>query len=108
MPPKAGGAGGHFHRTFSEAFYVLDGAPSFWNGETWTTAGPGFYLHVPKAASRLPQRLRRTGVVPDPLRARRDARGLLPGPRGSAASGKTMTKAEFEALCERFDQTNVE
>ena len=29
MPPQAGGAGGHFHRTFSEAFYVLDGAPEF-------------------------------------------------------------------------------
>ena len=29
MRAHTGGATGHFHRTFSESFYVLDGNPSF-------------------------------------------------------------------------------
>jgi quercetin dioxygenase-like cupin family protein len=48
MPAKAGGAGGHFHRSFSEAFYVLEGAPSFFDGRSWTPGGPGDYLYVPE------------------------------------------------------------
>lgn len=44
----AGGARGHFHRTFSEAFYVLDGTIDLYNGEVWTPADPGDFLYVPE------------------------------------------------------------
>src|SRR5207244_1869433 len=47
MPANTGGATGHFHRGFSESFYVLEGNPSFFDGETWTGGGSGFFLYVP-------------------------------------------------------------
>ena len=36
MLAKAGGAGGHFHRSFSEAFYVIAGAPEIFDGRGWS------------------------------------------------------------------------
>ncbi len=48
MPANAGGATAHFHRTFSEAFYVLEGNPSFFNGDSWLPGDPGFFLYVPQ------------------------------------------------------------
>ena len=47
MPPHAGGADPHFHKTFSESFFVLSGTVEFYNGEVWTKAGPGDFLYVP-------------------------------------------------------------
>jgi quercetin dioxygenase-like cupin family protein len=108
MPAKAGGAGGHFHRTFSEAFYVLDGAPSFWNGAEWTLGGPGFYLHVPEGGIH---GFRNDSDAPASFLilfapgAMRE--GYFLALAESAASGRQMTKTEFEALCARFDQVNV-
>jgi mannose-6-phosphate isomerase-like protein (cupin superfamily) len=37
----------HFHRTISEAFYVLSGAMRLYDGRQWFGAGPGDFLHVP-------------------------------------------------------------
>ena len=48
MPARAGGAGAHFHRTFSASFYVLDGTVSLFDGREWTTAEAGDYLYVPE------------------------------------------------------------
>jgi uncharacterized RmlC-like cupin family protein len=42
------GARGHFHRTFSESFYVLEGTIELFNGETWAPAVPGDFLYVPE------------------------------------------------------------
>jgi uncharacterized RmlC-like cupin family protein len=39
--------GGHFHRTFSESFYVLEGVVSLYNGDKWVDAHPGDFLYVP-------------------------------------------------------------
>ena len=38
----------HFHRTFSESFYVLSGHIELWNNEDWTKASPGELVHVPR------------------------------------------------------------
>ncbi|MBW8807171.1 MAG: cupin [Catenulispora sp. 13_1_20CM_3_70_7] len=38
---------GHYHRTFSEAFYILDGTVALYDGTTWREATPGDYLFVP-------------------------------------------------------------
>jgi quercetin dioxygenase-like cupin family protein len=43
IPPNTGGAGAHFHRGFSESFYVVSGTV------TLTTTTPG--THCPQAAS---------------------------------------------------------
>jgi quercetin dioxygenase-like cupin family protein len=47
MGASPGGARPHFHRTISEAFYVLDGAVELHDGRDWTTATAGDFAHVP-------------------------------------------------------------
>src|SRR5215210_3212180 len=97
MPPNAAGAGGHFHRTFSEAFYVIDGAPSFWNGEAWTRGGPGFYLHVPEGGIHGFRNDSDTSASFLILFAPGGAReGYFQALADAAAAGRTMTKPEFE------------
>jgi len=46
MPPRAPGPGPHYHRTFSEAFYVLSGTLTIFDGERWAGVGPGDFAHV--------------------------------------------------------------
>lgn len=48
MAPEAGGPGAHFHKTFSESFYVLEGTVRLYDGERWVNAEKGDYLYVPK------------------------------------------------------------
>lgn len=48
MAPKAGGPAAHFHRTFSESFYVVDGTVRLFDGERWVDAGAGDFLYVPE------------------------------------------------------------
>jgi mannose-6-phosphate isomerase-like protein (cupin superfamily) len=48
MGTDPGGAEPHFHRTMTESFYVLSGAPELYDGATWTRGGPGDFLHVPE------------------------------------------------------------
>lgn len=47
MAPQAGGPAAHYHKTFSESFYILDGAVRLYDGSTWVTAEKGDYLYVP-------------------------------------------------------------
>jgi len=42
------GPGAHWHRTFSEAFYILDGTVRLYDGATWVDASPGDFLYVPE------------------------------------------------------------
>jgi quercetin dioxygenase-like cupin family protein len=37
----------HYHKTFSESFYVLTGKVGFFDGNAWVTGGPGDFLYVP-------------------------------------------------------------
>jgi quercetin dioxygenase-like cupin family protein len=46
-PDPGGGPGPHYHRTFSEAFYVLAGRISLYDGRRWAIAEPGDFLYVP-------------------------------------------------------------
>ena len=45
--PKGAGPSGHFHRTMSESFFVLEGTVSLYDGDTWVDAKPGDFLYVP-------------------------------------------------------------
>jgi mannose-6-phosphate isomerase-like protein (cupin superfamily) len=47
MSAASGGATPHFHKTFSEAFYVLDGRISLFDGNDWRSAAAGDFLYVP-------------------------------------------------------------
>jgi quercetin dioxygenase-like cupin family protein len=46
MAPHSPGPGPHYHRTFSESFYVLSGQLTIFDGERWSTFGAGDYAHV--------------------------------------------------------------
>ncbi len=47
MPPRTGGADAHFHRTFSESFFVMSGTVELYDGHRWMLARAGVVLYVP-------------------------------------------------------------
>lgn len=47
MGPEPSGANAHFHRTFSESFFVVSGAVRLYDGKDWVDAGPGDFAYVP-------------------------------------------------------------
>ena len=109
MPASTGGATGHFHRTFSESFYVLDGHPSFFDGATWTEADPGFFLYVPQGGihgfrNDTPEPATFL-ILFSPGIARE---GYFEALAEIGATGREMTKADWADLYDRFDQVTVE
>jgi quercetin dioxygenase-like cupin family protein len=48
MPAGAGRADPHFHRTFSESFYIVSGTVRLYNGSSWIDGQSGDFLHVPE------------------------------------------------------------
>jgi quercetin dioxygenase-like cupin family protein len=46
MGPQAGGPAAHFHKTFSESFYIVDGTVRLYNGDAWVSATAGDFLYV--------------------------------------------------------------
>lgn len=48
MTPHSGGPDAHYHRTFSESFYVLSGTVRVFDGQAWGVATAGDFLYVPK------------------------------------------------------------
>ena len=47
IAPRGGGPGPHFHRGMSEAFYVLSGTVSLYNGTEWNDGHVNDFLYVP-------------------------------------------------------------
>jgi quercetin dioxygenase-like cupin family protein len=47
MQPRTGGADPHFHKTFSESFFVTSGTVEFYDGNRWMLARAGDFLYVP-------------------------------------------------------------
>ncbi len=47
MTGEPSGPGPHFHRTFTESFYVLTGIIKIYDGRGWVETGPGDFVHVP-------------------------------------------------------------
>ena len=45
---KGGGPAPHYHKTFSESFYVLSGKVGFYDGHDWVSGTSGDFLYVPK------------------------------------------------------------
>ncbi|WP_372734986.1 cupin domain-containing protein [Nocardioides sp.] len=48
MSAEPGGAQPHFHRTFSESFFVLAGSVELTDGTGWRPAEPGEFAYVPE------------------------------------------------------------
>jgi len=109
MQPRAGGPEPHFHRTFSEAFYVLSGTVSFYDGSAWVAGGAGDFLHVPEggihAFSNRTDEAASMLILFVPGTAReRYFRGLAE----IAESGRTLTADEMTAFLAEHDQYKVE
>lgn len=47
MGPEPSGPGPHFHRTMSEAFFILSGTVRIYDGNGWVDANVGDFIHVP-------------------------------------------------------------
>jgi quercetin dioxygenase-like cupin family protein len=47
IAPAGGGPGPHFHRSMSEAFFVLSGKMKLYDGNEWTEGNQGDFLYVP-------------------------------------------------------------
>src|SRR5215469_1624659 len=48
MAETRGGADPHFHKTFSESFYIMEGTVRLFNGDAWIDAAKGDVLYVPQ------------------------------------------------------------
>ena len=48
MGPEPAGADAHFHRTFTESFFVLSGSVRLFDGHGWFDARPGDFDFVPE------------------------------------------------------------
>jgi mannose-6-phosphate isomerase-like protein (cupin superfamily) len=48
MGPEPAGAQSHYHRTFSESFFVLSGSVQLFDGTTWLDGAPGDFVYVPE------------------------------------------------------------
>jgi quercetin dioxygenase-like cupin family protein len=108
MPPHSGGAGAHFHRTFSESFYVLEGLVSLYNGVDWGAGGPGDFLYVPEGGIhgfRNDSDEPATMLILFAPGAKRE--GYFEELARIALSGREMTPADWTALYEQYDQTMV-
>jgi mannose-6-phosphate isomerase-like protein (cupin superfamily) len=108
MPARSGGAGPHFHRTFSESFYVLSGSVRLFTGKDWVEAAGGDYLYVPE---RGVHGFRNDSDGPASMLIL-----FAPGaPREEyfmelaaiGASGRELTPEEWADLYARHDQTMV-
>ncbi len=47
IAPAGGGPGPHYHRTISEAFFVLSGVMRLYDGRDWLDGHQGDFLYVP-------------------------------------------------------------
>lgn len=47
MGPEPSGPNPHFHRSFSESFFILSGTVRIYDGTRWIDTRPGDFVHVP-------------------------------------------------------------
>jgi mannose-6-phosphate isomerase-like protein (cupin superfamily) len=109
MPAGAGGPSPHFHRRFSESFYVLSGTIRLYDGTRWVDTAAGDFLHVPRGGLH--------GFRNDSDAAASMLILFAPGaPRERyftelaelAASGRTLSAAEREEFLARHDQYSAD
>ena len=108
MTAASGGASPHYHRTFSEAFYVIDGRISLYDGSDWREGQAGDFLYVPTGGVHA---FRNESGAPVSMLIL-----FAPGPPREAyfrelaeriASGQQGTDAERTAFLARHDQYEV-
>ena len=104
MNPKAGGPAPHFHRTFSESFFVLSGTVRIYDGNDWVETGPGDFCFVPEGGVH---GFRNDSDDPASMLilfapgAPRE--WYFEGLQGLFQPGREVTAEEFTEFCERHD-----
>jgi mannose-6-phosphate isomerase-like protein (cupin superfamily) len=105
MTGTPGGADPHFHKTFSESFYVMEGTVRLFNGEIWIDAVKGDFLYVPQGGihgfsneSGVPARML---ILFAPGPPREEYFTELADIR---SSGRTMNDEDWTAVWARHDQ----
>jgi len=109
LPPGAGGATPHLHRTFSESFHVLEGALDVLAGDEWTVAQAGDLVYVPRSGvhgfrAAGPDVGARFLILFTPgIPRERYFEGLVE----LYAGGRTPSTAEVDEFALRHDQLNL-
>jgi mannose-6-phosphate isomerase-like protein (cupin superfamily) len=105
MTGTRGGAEPHFHKTFSESFYVMEGTVRLFNGDTWLDAEKGDFLYVPQggihAFSNESDAPARMIILFAPGPPREEYVQELDAIR---SSGRALTDEDWIALWARHDQ----
>ncbi|MEU5883532.1 cupin domain-containing protein [Spirillospora sp. NPDC047279] len=107
MGEKPGGPGAHFHKTMSEAFFVLSGVVGLYDGDAWVNASPGDFLFVPPGgihAFRNPEGPASMLILFAPGAPRE---GYFEELAEVAASGRALTEEEWTDIYLRHDQYMV-
>jgi mannose-6-phosphate isomerase-like protein (cupin superfamily) len=109
MQPRTPGADAHYHKTYSEAFFVTAGIVEFYNGEQWVRAGAGDFLYVPmggvhgfRAPTDEPSQML---ILFAPGAPREEYFRELAAIR---EEGRTLTEDEWTELYARHDQYRAE
>lgn len=109
MRPRSGGPAAHFHRTFSESFYVLSGTVRHFDGAAWTDSKPGDFLYVPEGGVHAfrndAQEPASMLILFAPGIAREEYFREL---ADIAATGRTLSTDEWTELFARHDQYRAE
>ncbi|GIH05189.1 cupin [Rhizocola hellebori] len=108
-PPSDNLPGGHFHRTFAESFFILDGTVTLYNGRTWIQATPGSFYYVPPGG--IHGFSNNSGAAASMLLlfapgAPRE--GYFEEIAAIVATGRDVTRQEWADLFARYDQYEVE
>lgn len=104
-PPADTTPRGHYHRTFAESFFILDGTVSLLTGDRWIDAGPGDYLYVPPGG--IHAFANNSGLAASMLVLFTPGAPREPYFRELAeivATGRHLTEQEWTALYARHDQ----
>jgi quercetin dioxygenase-like cupin family protein len=109
VTPRSPGAAPHYHRTFSESFYVLSGQLTVYSAGEWRPLGPGDYALVHEGGAH---GFRNDGdeeaaflILFAPGIARENFFFELAELR---RSGRTLTPEEMTAFYARHDQVMVD
>ena len=109
MPPRSGGPAAHFHKTFSESFYVMSGVVRLYDGGAWAEARQGDFLYVPERgvhAFRNDGDERATMLILFAPGAPREAYFRELAEIG--ATGRQLSRDEWTELFARHDQYRAE
>jgi mannose-6-phosphate isomerase-like protein (cupin superfamily) len=106
MQPRSGGSDPHFHRKFSESFFIVSGTVEIYSGTEWVPMSAGDFVHVPAggihAFRNVSHELASMLVIFAPGEAREDYFREL---ADISNTGRKLSEAEWDQLYATYDNT---